>query len=287
MGVNHDRKLVYLTNRAEYMSKSIKLLSSLKEAKVNSNYIGTIVKCYKAFVLVKFFGNVKGIFYKKESTQNHFKNMEEGQTMEFRVASINGDQLVLGLVENAFKLGEICPVSIVHMLDSGLEIKVSYTTNEGDDFEHKGLIPVRLLSDYMDLLRAKLHLYPVGQELQAVYISDSIFSLRDVKYFSERLTCNWKSLNIGDILRGYVRDVNEDIVEIMLPIKGYTKTVKVHLKMMLMSAFNDKHIELSPDQIVYVKILGKDETTKTITVSAKLTDVWNCKMTSTAERLER
>ncbi|XP_037828892.1 LOW QUALITY PROTEIN: protein RRP5 homolog [Lucilia sericata] len=284
--VNPERKLVYLTNRSEYMNKSSKPLLSLDEAKVNSNYLGTVVKCTNTFALVKFFGDVKGVFYKQNALPGQLENLEEGQTIQFRIASKKDDQLILGLVENAFKLGEICPVTVVHTLESGLEIKVNYFNNEGEDMEQKGLIPVRLLSDYIDLLRAKLHLYPVGEELKAVCISGSIFSLRDVKYFSEHLTCDWKSLKIGNILKSYVKDVNEDVVEIVVPIEGYTKTVKVHLKMMLVNAFKDDNIELSPDQVVYVKVLGKEDSTKTITVSAKLTDVWDGKMSSTANFCE-
>lgn len=285
--VNLERKLVYLTNRSEYMSKNCNPLTSLNEAKINGNYTGTIVKVTHNMALVKFFGDVKGLFYKQNSLPGQLENMEEGQTMQFRIASIKDNQLLLGLVENAFKLGEICPINIVHTLDSGLEIRVAYNTEEGEEFEHKGLIPSRLLSDYIDLIRAKLQLYPVGEELQAVCISGSIFSLRDVKYFSEKLTKNWKSLNIGDILKSYVKDVNDDVVEIMVPLQGYTKPVKVHLKMMLLNAFNNENIELSPDQVVYVKILGKEESTRTITVSAKLTDVWDGKMSSTADFVER
>lgn len=287
VNVNPERKLVYLTNRAEYMSKTSKPLLSFEEAKINANYLGTVVKCNNTFVLVKFFGDTKGIFYRQNALPGQFEDLEVGQTMQFRIASKKDDQLILGMMENAFKLGEICPVSIVHTLDSGLEIKISYSTDEGEDFEHKGLIPVRLLSDYVDLLKAKLHLYPVGQELKAVCISGTVFSLRDVKYFSEHLTCDWKSLKIGDILKSYVKDVHDDIVEIVVPIEGYSKTVKVHVKMMLMNAFENENIELAPDQVVYVKVLGKEDSTRTITVSARLTDVWDGKMSYTADRFER
>lgn len=285
VNVSHERKLVYLTNRSEYMSKNCNPLTSFNEAKVNNNYTGTIVKCSHNFALVKFFGDIKGIFYKQNSLPGQLENMEEGQTTQFRIVSKKDDQLVLGLVENAFKLGEICPINIVHTLDSGLEIKISYNTEEGGDFEHKGLIPTRFLSDYINLLRAKLHLYPVGEQMPAVCISGSIFSLRDVKYFSEKLTQDWKSLKIGDILKSYVKDVNDDVVDIVVPLLGYNKPVKVHLKMMLMNAFYE-NIVLSPDQVVYVKVLGKEESTRTITVSAKLTDVWDSKMSSTAAYME-
>lgn len=285
--VNHDRKIVYLTNRSEYMSKSNKPPISFEEAKINGNYLGTVVKCNSNFALVKFFGDIKGVFFKQNSSPGQLDNLEEGQTMQFRVTNKKDDQLMLGMVENAFKLGEICPVSVVHILDSGLEIKISYNTNENEDFEYKGLIPIRMLSDFIDLLRAKLHLYPVGEELKAVSISGSIFSLRDVKYFAENLTCDWKSLKIGDILKGYVKAVNEDVVELVVPIEGYNKTVKVHLKMMLMNVVNADNVILSPDQVVYVKVLGKEISTRTITVTAKLTDVWDGKLSTTAAHMER
>ena len=286
--VNDDRKIVYLTNRSEYMSKTCKPLVSFEEAKINGNYLGTVVKRNRHFALVKFFGDVKGIFFKQNALPGQLENLEEGQTMQFRVSNKKDDQLILGMVENAFKLGELCPASVVHILDSGLEIKISYAANEGEeDIEYKGLVPIRMLSDFLDLLRAKLHQYPVGEELNVASISDSIFSLRDVKYFAENLTCDWKSLKIGNILKCSVQSVHEDIVDLVVPIQDYKKTVKVHLKMMLMNVFNADKIELSPDQVVYVRVLGKEITTKTITVSAKLNDVWDSQLSTTAAYIER
>uniref|UniRef100_A0A1I8NZ65 S1 motif domain-containing protein n=1 Tax=Stomoxys calcitrans TaxID=35570 RepID=A0A1I8NZ65_STOCA len=283
VAVKPERKMVYLTNRPEYLAKNCSILTSVNEAKVNGNYTGTVVKCGSSFALVKFFGDVKGIFYRQNASPGQLENMEEGQTLQFRVASKQDDQLILGLVENTFKLGEICPISIVHKLESGLEVKVSYGLEEGQEIEFKGLVPLRLLSNFVDLLLAKLQMYQIGEQTKAVSTLNNVFSIRDVPYFTENATPNWKSVKVGDILKGYVKDVSDDVVEVMVPIKGYTKTVKVHLNMMLMDVANSSKVSLTQDQVVFVKVLGKEDTTKTISVSAQLTDVWDGQMSTTSQ----
>ncbi|XP_075145856.1 ribosomal RNA Processing 5 [Haematobia irritans] len=283
VAVNPERKVVYLTNRPEYLAKNCSLLTNIDDAKINGNYMGTVVKCGSSFALVKFFGEVKGIFYRQNASPGELENLEEGQTTQFRVASKKDEQLILGLVESAFKLGEICPVSVVHKLDSGLEVKVAYGLDEGQEIEFKGLVPVRLLSNYIDLLRAKQQMYQVGEETQAVSTANNVFSIRDVDYFSTNETPTWKSVKVGDILKGCVKDVIDEVVEITVPIKGYTKPVKVHLNMMLMDILNASKVSLSQDQVVYAKVLGKEDATKTISISAKLTDVWDGKMNGPAQ----
>lgn len=288
VAVNHERKIAYLTNRSEYLAKNCSCLTSFDKAKINNNYMGTVVKSTKNFALVKFFADTKGILYYHSSTASAaIEHLEEGQTMQFRIADKKDGQLILGLVENTFKMGEICPVSVVNKLDSGLEIKVSYGSEEGsNDLEFKGLIPIHLLSDHIDLLRAKLQMLQAGDQTDAVCISGSIFSLRDVQYFMKQVTPSWKSVKCGDILKAYVKDVNDEVVDVMLPINGYAKSVKVHLNMMLMDASSTANVTVTKDQVIYVKVLSKVELTRTITVSAKLTDVWDCQLSTTAGFVE-
>lgn len=286
VATNVERNTVYLTNRPEYLSKTCSLLSNFNEAKINGNYSGTVVKCEKTFALVKFFGDIKGILYRQNTSPGQLENLDEGQTMQFRVVSKKDDQISLGLVENTFKLGEICPVTIVHKLESGLEIKVSYCNEDGDDIDFKGLIPVRLLSNYVDLLRAKLQRYQIGEQTEAACISNGIFSTRDVQYFKQNVTHDWKSVKVGDILKGYVKDVVDDVVDIIVPINGYIKPVKVHLNMLLMNIVNSSKVSLSQDQVVYVKVLGKEDLTKTISVSAQLTNVWDGQLITTANLMK-
>ncbi|XP_061387235.1 protein RRP5 homolog [Musca vetustissima] len=292
VAVSAERKMVYLTNRQEYLSKSCTVLTSFDEARINGNYTGTIVKSEHGFALVKFFGDVKGIFYRQNAPAGFLDTLKEGQTMQFRVADKKDGQLILGVVENAFKLGEICPATIVHKLDSALEFKVAYAPEgaddgeEGQEIEFKGLIPIRFLSNYPDLLLAKLNMYQIGEQTPAACINKNIFSVRDVQYFTENLTPNWKSINMGDILKAHVKDVNDEVVEVNVPINNYTKSVKLHLNMMLMDINNAAKVSITPYQVIYVKVLGKEDLTKTISVSAKLIDVWDCQLSSTAKALK-
>ncbi|XP_004518040.1 protein RRP5 homolog [Ceratitis capitata] len=299
LAVNTERKTVYLTNRPEYMAKHCKVLTTLANARHNATYMGTIVKCNEEYLLVKFFNNLKGMLYKQRLSTvlgSEMYTFYEGQTMAFRILAKKGEQITLTLADDTFGLGEICPVTIVHTLESGLEIKITYHPEDDHEFddedpennaiEVKGLVPLRLISDYPDLLYAKLRTYPPGTQTQAVCIVKNIFSMRDVPYFLTHLTNNWKNIKQGDILKAHVKNVHEDIVELLIPIRNYGKLVKVHLKMLLVNAYKNSNLQLSPEQVVYVKVLGKEPATKTITVSARLTDVWNGDLNSTARFLE-
>lgn len=299
LAVNTERRTVYLTNRPEYLTKHCKILSTLANARKNATYMGTIVKCNDEYLLVKFFNNIKGMLYKQRLSSvlgSEMYTFYEGQTMAFRILSKNGEKITLTLADDTFGLGEICPVTVLHTLESGLEIKIAYHPEgdyevveedpEANAIEVKGLVPLRLLSDYPDLVYGKLRTYTPDTETQAVCIVKNIFSTRDVSYFLTHLTNNWQNIKQGDILKAHVKNVHEDIVELFVPIRNYGKLVKVHLKMLLVNAHKNANVQLTPEQVVYVKILGKEPTTKTITVSAKLTDVWNGELSSTAHYLE-
>ncbi|XP_067634673.1 rRNA biogenesis protein RRP5 [Eurosta solidaginis] len=299
LAVNPDRKTVYLTNRQEYMSKHCKALTNLQYAHQNATYMGTIVKINKEYFLVKFFNDLKGVLYKQRLSKifgAETFTFHEGQTMAFRILSKNGDQITLTLADDTFDLGEICTINVAHILESGLEINITYhpesdyemvnDDNESQSTEVKGLVPLRMLSDYPDLLYGKLRTFTPNTSTQAVCIIKNIFSIRDVPYFQTHLTNNWKNLNTGDILKAHIKNLENDIVELMLPIRNYGKLVKVHLKMLLVNAYKSASVELTPEQVVYVKVLGKEYATKTITVSAKLTDVWDNDLKSTGYYVE-
>ncbi|XP_036342806.1 protein RRP5 homolog [Rhagoletis pomonella] len=299
LSISTDRRTVYLTNRQEYLTKHCKVLTSLEKAHPNSTYIGTIVQCNKEYILVRFFNNLKGMLYKQRLSSilgSEMYTFYEGQTMAFRILTKNGQQITLTLADDTFSLGEICPATVVHTLDSGLEIKICYHPEgvyddldedpEANAIEVKGLVPLRLLSDYPDLLYGKLRTYTPDTQAQAVCIVKNIFSLRDVPYFLTHLTNNWQNIKPGDILKAHVKNVHEDVVDLLVPKRNYGKLVKVHIKMLLVKAFKSANIQLTPEQVVYVKVLGKEPTTRTITVTAKLTDVWDGELSSTARDLE-
>ncbi|XP_055848732.1 protein RRP5 homolog [Episyrphus balteatus] len=278
LAVNTDRNFAHFTNLTEYLLKDCKILTSLDDAKVNHVFLGTIVKCENTFAVVKFFNNIKGIIYLAKL--KGIATLFEGQTMHFRIISRLEDNIVVGLPEDTFELGEFCKAKVTHVMDTGLEIEVE--SKQEDSLSLKALIPDRLLSDYPELTAVKLRTYSIGQEITACCISRNIFSIRDLFYFQEG-TIDWKQVKVGDIIRAFIKDVQGDIIELVVPIKGYNKTVKVHRKMLLLKAVKPGSVIMVPEQVIYVKILSKDKITKTIAVSAKLPDVWQGNLTQTGE----
>ncbi|XP_017140750.1 protein RRP5 homolog [Drosophila miranda] len=298
LDISLDRKTCYLSNRSEYLRKDAKLLTSLSAAQEGGVYLGTVVRCEPGYILVKFGDGIKGVLHRQNLSEKSSLSFFEGQTTTFRILSRNKDQITLTLPEDKFQLGEICPVEITNALDAGLEMKITYPADEDEDAdqddeqepkieEFLGLIPSSLLSDHVELIAAQKRIHPVGSHTEAACIGQNIFSLRDVPYFSGQLTKDWKTVQVGDIVRAYVKNVSTDqVVDLMVAIRDYNKVVKVHVKMLRLNAVRALPVDLTPDQLLYVKVLSKSVETKTLTVSAKLTDVWSGDLGETAKLVE-
>ncbi|XP_017113689.1 protein RRP5 homolog [Drosophila elegans] len=290
--VNSERKVCYLSNRSEYLGKGLKLLNDYSAAQVGNVYTGTVVRCEDNYVLVKFGSGVKGVLHRQSLKEQ--SSFFEGQTAKFRILSRSKDQITLSLPEDKFQLGEICPVEITNALDAGLEIKITFAAEDDEEDEegnpvveeYVGLIPLRLLSDHLELLHAQMRVHPVGSHTEAACIVQNIFSLRDVAYFSGQLTKDWQSVQVGDIIRSYVKHATEQVVDLMVSVRNYNKPVKVHVKMLRLNAVKNAPVELVPEQLLLVKVLSKEPETKTLTVSAKLTDVWSGDLSDTAKLVE-
>lgn len=288
ISINANRNMVYLTNRSEYTNKNMKTILSLDQLQTNKLYTGTIVKCGETFFTVKFFNDIKGLLYKHKIMglmSNETSTFYEGQTMKFSVDSVDSDKILLGLSNDTFKMGEICPATVSHKLPNGLEIEIDMGEDDGTTF--KGFIPIRLISDFEDLAVLKLKTLTMNDHIKVCCIVKNIFSLREVEYFSQEATKSFKSVKNGDIIRGFIKNVEDDIVHLLLPIQGYDQLVKVHLRMFLTNSVPNSNIVVSPDQVVYVKVLNKEVNTKTFTISAKLTDVWDYKLESTSNILAK
>ncbi|XP_060651092.1 uncharacterized protein LOC132787803 [Drosophila nasuta] len=290
--ISLERKLCYLSNRSEYLSKGVKLLTSLDAAQTGKLFTGSVVKCEPNYVLVKFCSGIKGMLYKQHLAAGLIEhNFNEGQALKFRITGRNNEQVLLSLPEDKFQPGEICPSEVTNSLDSGLEIKITCLADEDKDDEDAieefvGLVPLHLLSDYVDLQIPQKRTYPVGKQIEVACVLQNIFSYRDVAYFSENLTKEWQTVQVGDILRSQVKNINNEVVDLLLPVRNYNKLVKIHIKMLCLNTVRGVPVVLQPDQLLYVKIISKELETKTLTVSAKLTDVWTGQLSDTAQMVE-
>ncbi|XP_055375156.1 protein RRP5 homolog [Condylostylus longicornis] len=273
LATNNERNIVYLTNKPEYMKQNSKILDNVHKAKVNQVFLGTIVKCTERFFIIKFFAGIKGILYKTAATHFMFSEISSfntGQTMLFRILKREGNKLLLGSANELLKIGDVSRATVENCLENGLEITI-----KKDDHDIKGLVPVQLITDFPELNVPKLKTFIVGQPIEVACTFKNIFSIRDVEYFSSTKTKTFSSLRSGDMLRGSIKNIDNDIVEVLLPIRNYNKLLRIHLKMILPNLISESNILVEPDQIIYVRILHKEPITKALTVSAKLTDVWD------------
>lgn len=297
VAVNIDRRVVYLTNRLEYLSEHCDLLLSLDKAKINHNYMGTVMKVNNSalpenpFALVKFFNNVKGILFRHHIGAN-FKYVIEGQTMLFSVVEKQNEKVILGLASNyTFEVGRVYQARVSKCLETDLEIDVIMRTktssgyNDEDEYKTvKVLLPIRLLSDHCDLWRAVLHTFTPGQYISVLGLPGNILSYRDAKYFQENIRLkmpSFRGLEDGDLLRVSVKDMQSDVVEVMPCLSGHNRPQKVHTNMILNNVQTTMEQSIAPlqlEQILYAKVLAKDFATKTISLSMKFTDIWNGKL---------
>lgn len=280
--INREKNMIWLTNRPEYLSNRAKLLSNYKNAVVGRKFTGLVIKEMDDFFLIRFFNQIKGILLKKVNKNNKdFLALREGKIQDFIITVVNGDRITLALPENTFDedLGKIVDGKIISVYPTGVEI--SYTD---ENVKTTGTIPINYLSYSLELCPVIHKLLKEGETMKVTNIMSSIFSKRDVEYYQTNPRIDINDVKAGDILRCFVKTFNSETgdIEILLPLKNLTKTIKLKIKSQLLYKKKDltdySHLNIQPDQLLFLYVEGilDDPLSNTpkLFVSLRLTDVW-------------
>lgn len=279
----HEDQKIFLTNRKEFMSENASLLTSYDNATVGKVFDGMITRIFADGFFVTFCQYVKGMLYKRnlnEADANAAAYYQVGQILKFRVMFAQNHLITLALSDFLCQTGTKMVGKVATTSSSGLEITFS-------DSKFNGMVPPMLMTDFPSLSPAMYRTFKSGETLDVLCVARNVYSVRDVDRVRGQPIRHWDDVRVGDILPAFVKDVKGELVELMCLIEQYTKVVKCHAKMLLEDYSRETQLNLIAEQLLFVRVLGKNETLKTLTVSSRLSSVWEGNLKTTVGLLKR
>lgn len=272
--IDDQYKSVVVTTHREYLKENAPILMDRDDIKIGQAYIGMIHEVTAKKILVQFFSRILGAVVKGVDVVNRsfYDSMKPGQIVRVIVTNVSARHINLSFArdtsEDSLKLGKVLRGKIMGSYSSGMEVEVL-------DTKANIWISNHYASEIPEIGPALSSAHN-SEEIKFVRLSDEIYSMRDVDYFNKHKMSSWKSLMSGMVLRGFIKAVNEDNLEVHLPLSDMTKTVKIFHPMVLKDYQRDDEPDLFQlEQIIYVKVLSKEPKTKIVTCSALLSQVWN------------
>uniref|UniRef100_A0A1B0GJY3 rRNA biogenesis protein RRP5 n=1 Tax=Lutzomyia longipalpis TaxID=7200 RepID=A0A1B0GJY3_LUTLO len=272
--IDEQYKKVVFTTRPEYLKENAAIICERGDILPGKSYIGMIHDVTTKKILVQFFNRILGAVIKGSDLVNrsYYESMKAGQIVKVTVTSANDRFINLtfdrGTNEDSVKYGKVFNSKIVGSYTSGIEV-------EAENSKSNTWISNHYVTETPQLAQILSSCLDSG-EVRVVKLSDDIYSLRDVSHFCKFKMSSWKSLSPGMILRGFVKCINHDCLEVHLPLRDATKTTKIFYPMILKNyQEGDEEGIFHPEQIIHVKVLSKDMKTGIISCSALLSQVWN------------
>lgn len=264
---------ISVTNREEYVNpkKKTKILMNIDDVKINDVFTGTVVKEFSKFFLIRFFNDIAGTISKITVTETKLKI---GGVMNFKITDIRDDaskagkkKLYLKLPEgseNDENLGEIFEATVKGHIPTGVNIKLEDKTI--------GFISNLSFALSPSISQQICKSFKEGDSITCVCIGNGIYSVRCVDYYSKNPIRSLRELSCNDIVRSYVKNIVGNQVQLYLPIKGLTNNVTLSLKSFIEAKELVSKLELSSEQIVYLKVQKIKE--NSIECTPKMSEIW-------------
>lgn len=254
------------------MPEDALLLRSHEKACIGLEYQGMVAKIYPDGYLISFCDYVKGMLYKRnlsEEDLNITNYFYVGQITTFLIMyTSDNDQITLGLKGFVSQTGTTLKGRVSSHAPNGLNI--SFTNSKLTAF-----VPSMFLTNFSSLASVIHQTYKPNEQIDAVCVAQNLYSIREVERVRSVPVKDWHSIKVGDIVPAFVKDVADQIIDLTLLIENYIGVVKCHAKMMLEDYTKVSQINLVAEQLLYVRVLGKNKLKKTLTISAKLSHVWD------------
>lgn len=255
------------------MDEESLLLRSYAKAVVGIDYHGMISKILPYGFIVSFCNYVTGFLYKRNLSESDALSTTyfyEGQITKFRVMYVrDNEHITLGLESFVSQIGTVLQAKISTVSPSGLNI--TFTNNS----QMAGFVPIMFLSSFPSLVPLLYETYKPNASIDVVCVGQNVYSIRDMARMQTKPVKEWEDIAVGDVLPAFVKDVNGQVIDLHSFIANYTKTIKCHAKMLLEDNDKVSKIDLVAEQLLFIRILGKNNILKSLTCSAKLSHVWN------------
>lgn len=275
---NQQKSEIFVTNHKEYMDENAAILTAKTPLQIDLKCLGLIKKCLSDGWLIEFFDYITGMIYRNQLTISELSTAErfyEGQIIKVVIKHIRKDddgkrQIALGLADFQTDIGTIHSGKVTAIQPTGID--VAFLTGNVN-----GFVPIMYLSDFPSLVHTLHSVYQCNDDVKAIGVAQNCYSIRDVvNIFNEPVTIpKFHDLKVGDIIPAFIKNVNDGVIDVHCFVKDVKSTVPIHLKMFVETYEKAGDVTLVPDQKIFVKILSKNVAFKSLTLSAKLSDVWN------------
>lgn len=274
--INSVKHEIFLTNSKELLVEKAPLLTDKDSIAIGSTYIGLIKKCLPDGWIIGFFDYLTGMIYRNNLTvaeQGTAERFYEGQLLKVTIKAVKNENgkkhIALGLADFSVDIGAVHKGIVAAIQPTGIDVAFP-------EANLNGFIPVMYLSDFPSLIHGLYNSYQVNDDVEAIGVAAHCYSIRDVRNLENSRTTVKKlaEVRIGDIIPAFIKNVNNELIEVQCFLKDFKPTVKIHLKMFVENYERASDVTLVPDQKIFVKILAKNIDLKTVTCSAQLSDVW-------------
>lgn len=267
--IDHDSKLVQVTNLHGFLKEATKVLHSKRHIKFGESFAGVVMHENDKFYTILFFNHIKGHLPKTPETEADIISLgglKLGSVKTFEVKSVKGDRITLGLPKkiNTDNLGKIFECKVTAVLPSGLQIFIN-------DLKVFGKIPTNFLSEFPTLATHIHSNIKENDTFEVAPLVNNQYSRRDVEYFRKGAVLDFNDVNPGDVLRCFVKSTDADSIELECPLKNFDGAIKLNR-----NAFDEPdNVILNADEIVYVAVIAKNESrNNSLYVTPALHKVW-------------
>lgn len=286
---NQVKDEIFLTNLKDYMDELAPIVTAKTNLSPGSVFIGVVKRSISDGWLIEFFDYLVGMIYKKQLTINEQSTAERfytGQIVRVVIKHVrieaNKKHITLGLGDYLTDIGTVDSGKISAIQSTGLDVAFLKKNING-------FVPMMYLSDFPSLVHALHRTYQRHDDIEAIGVAQNCYSIRDVKDISGEAVVvkKFNDIQVGDIIPAFIRNVSDEIIEVQCLMKDFRSTVQIHLNMFVENYGKADDVTLLSDQKLYVRILARNKTMKTLTCSARLNDVWPGNFEHTVQMVRR
>ncbi|KAG5341859.1 RRP5 protein, partial [Acromyrmex heyeri] len=268
---------VKFTLKQSLVKSKLPVLHDFGEAKCGLKYHGTIGIINKNGMLVRFYGIIKGWVPQitlNSDTYDMNWNFSVGQTVTVCVESVEEDQcrMTLRIVSEKEKqsislsIGDIIEGTVSESSIKGIYLKIQKEDNEN---VVTGFLPSGHMAPCIEVGSLLASRCSPGDVISAFVFATKPTIILSRTFTTQKKYINFDSLKVGDCIPCTIRDMSQDGIRVILPIKNYCKFGFVPYKNI--SNFRMLHT----NQILFVKITAINTREKQLTLTMSLKDIWD------------
>lgn len=286
---NQAKEEIFLTNLKEYLDEKAPILTANQNLSRDTVFLGLVKRCISDGWLIEFFDYLTGMIYRNQLAANELSLAEKfyvGQIVKVTIKYVRTDadkkHITLGLADYLTDIGRVYAGKISAVQPTGLEVAFLQDNLNG-------FVPIMYLSDFPSLVHGLHRTHQCNDDITAIGVAQNCYSVRDVTDVSGKSmdVKKFTQIKVGDIVPAIIKNVSNDLIDVHPLIKDFRTTISIHLNMFIENYEKVGDVTLLPDQKVFVRILAKNNTLKTLTCSARLDDVWPGHFEQTVQMVRR